>query len=96
NYPYSGCLYLLYPVYFRREPIAVIGNPSAFSGSAVSVISEICKLLRNPGSGLLFFAANLRIINSLRFYRSIAHTLHNRVWCKQLKIQARVMAGLKY
>ncbi|WP_052250257.1 hypothetical protein [Enterobacter sp. Bisph1] len=45
--------------------------------------------------GLIFFYLNITWMNSSVFYRSIALTLHNRVWRKQLKIEARQMAGLK-
>ncbi|VUT01791.1 hypothetical protein [Klebsiella spallanzanii] len=40
-------------------------------------------------SGLVFFCLNVMWMNSSTFYRSIALTLHNRVWRKQLKLKAR-------
>ncbi|GJL39485.1 TPA: hypothetical protein ACJIWU_000075 [Enterobacter chengduensis] len=45
--------------------------------------------------GLGFFCLNIVWMNTSVFYRSIALTLHNRVWRKQLKIENRQMAGLK-
>lgn len=45
--------------------------------------------------GLGFFFLNIMWMNSSIFYRSIALTLHNRVWRKQLKIEARPMSHLK-
>ncbi|CAI8891294.1 hypothetical protein [Kosakonia quasisacchari] len=45
--------------------------------------------------GLAFFLLNVKWINSSLFYRSIALSLHNRVWRKQLKIEARQAQMLK-
>ncbi|PAN70766.1 hypothetical protein CIW69_18520 [Enterobacter cloacae] len=45
--------------------------------------------------GLGFFCLNIVWMNRSVFYRSIALTLHNRVWRKQLKIEAKQTAGLK-
>lgn len=45
--------------------------------------------------GLGFFCLNIMWMNTSIFYRSIALTLHNRVWRKQLKIEAKQMSGLK-
>ncbi len=45
--------------------------------------------------GLIFFGLNIMWMNSSMFYRSIALMLHNRVWRKQLKIEARHMAGIR-
>ena len=45
--------------------------------------------------GLGCFFLNIMWMNSSIFYRSIALTLHNRVWRKQLKIEARPMSHLK-
>ena len=44
--------------------------------------------------GLVFFCLNIKWMDSSIFYRSIALTLHNRVWRKQLKIEARPTSGL--
>ncbi|MKW16610.1 hypothetical protein D3806_25565, partial [Salmonella enterica subsp. enterica] len=44
--------------------------------------------------GLGFFCLNIKWMDSSIFYRSIALTLHNRVWRKQLKIEARPTSGL--
>ena len=62
---------------------------SLLSGEVENYTPQITSAL-----GLLFFTANVKIINSLMFYRSIALTLHNRVWRKQLKIQARLVGGV--
>ncbi|MBG0521743.1 hypothetical protein [Enterobacter cloacae] len=43
--------------------------------------------------GLGFFCLNIMWMNTSIFYRSIALTLHNRVWRKQLKIEAKQMSG---
>ena len=45
--------------------------------------------------GLGFFCLNIVWMNTSVFYRSIALTLHNRVWRKQLKIENRNMTGFK-
>ncbi|WP_436874434.1 hypothetical protein [Kosakonia sacchari] len=45
--------------------------------------------------GLVFFLLNVKWINSSLFYRSIALSLHNRVWRKQLKAEARQAHMLK-
>ncbi|MDA8478137.1 hypothetical protein NNO04_05405 [Citrobacter sp. Awk 4] len=46
--------------------------------------------------GMTFFCLNVMWMNSSVFYRSIALTLHNRVWRKQLKIEGRHMAGARH
>ena len=45
--------------------------------------------------GLVFFFTNIRWMNSSVFYRTIALTLHNRVWRRQLKMAARQMTGFR-
>ena len=45
--------------------------------------------------GLGFFGLNIVWMNTSIFYRSIALTLHNRVWRKQLKIEQKQTAGFK-
>lgn len=59
-------------------------------GSVENYTPQITSLL-----GLGFFCLNIVWMNTSVFYRSIALTLHNRVWRKQLKIENRQMAGLK-
>lgn len=59
-------------------------------GSVENYTPQITSLL-----GLGFFCLNIVWVNTSVFYRSIALTLHNRVWRKQLKIENRQMAGLK-
>lgn len=59
---------------------------SLLSGAVDNYTPQITSVL-----GILFFTMNVKIINSSMFYRSIALTLHNRVWRKQLKIQKRLV-----
>jgi hypothetical protein len=67
--------------------IAILYFISAFFsllfGSVDNYTPQITSLL-----GLIFFLLNIKWINSSLFYRSIALSLHNRVWRKQLKIEA--------
>lgn len=74
--------------------IAILYFISAFFsllfGSVDNYTPQITSLL-----GLIFFLLNVKWINSSLFYRSIALSLHNRVWRKQLKIEARHAQMLK-
>ena len=63
---------------------------SLLFGSVENYTPQITSFL-----GLVFFCLNIAWMNTSVFYRSIALTLHNRVWRKQLKIEAKQMAGLK-
>lgn len=67
--------------------IAILYFISAFFsllfGSVDNYTPQITSLL-----GLIFFLLNIKWINSSLFYRSIALSLHNRVWRKQLKKEA--------
>ncbi|PDO85554.1 hypothetical protein [Kosakonia pseudosacchari] len=63
---------------------------SLLFGAADNYTPQITSVL-----GLIFFLLNVKWINSSLFYRSIALSLHNRVWRKQLKIEARQAQMLK-
>lgn len=63
---------------------------SLLFGSVENYTPQITSFL-----GLGFFCLNVLWVNTSIFYRSIALTLHNRIWRKQLKIETRQMAGLK-
>ncbi|MEB6618566.1 hypothetical protein [Enterobacter roggenkampii] len=63
---------------------------SLLFGSVENYTLQITSVL-----GLGLFCLNVVWINTSIFYRSIALTLHNRIWRKQLKIENRQMAGLK-
>lgn len=63
---------------------------SLLSGAVDNYTPQITSVL-----GILFFTMNVKIINSSMFYRSIALTLHNRVWRNQLKIQKRLVDGIR-
>jgi len=64
---------------------------SLLFGAVNNYTPQITSLL-----GLIFFWLNFKWINSSLFYRSIALSLHNRVWRKQLKIEARQAQILKH
>ncbi|WP_206052450.1 hypothetical protein [Kosakonia sacchari] len=63
---------------------------SLLFGAANNYTLQITSVL-----GLVFFLLNVKWINSSLFYRSIALSLHNRVWRKQLKAEARQAHILK-
>lgn len=67
--------------------VAILYFVSAFFsllfGAVNNYTPQITSLL-----GLIFFLLNVKWINSALFYRSIALSLHNRVWRKQLKKEA--------
>ena len=63
---------------------------SLLLGSVENYTLQITSVL-----GLGFFCLNVVWMNTSIFYRSIALTLHNQIWRKQLKIENRQMAGLK-
>lgn len=63
---------------------------SLLSGSVNNYTPQITSVL-----GLVFFILNIMWMNSPVFFRSIALTLHNRVWRKQLKTEAQHIAGGK-
>ncbi|ELP5046151.1 hypothetical protein ACEV6G_09425 [Enterobacter ludwigii] len=63
---------------------------SLLFGSVENYTPQITSFL-----GLGFFCMNVVWMNTSLFYRSIALTLHNRIWRKQLKIETRQMSRLK-